>query len=466
MIDWWLTFLFSLYFCAALHNCIEHRNARTENPPSNPLARAVNNMRILLPSAVAALFVCAGDCLSTDQKLFGHSVKNGPLPAATEVTTFEHNCTKAPCTITQIHVPSIYPPKGEEWKWTTGIISFYIDDDADANPDTATPTISMTLLELAGEGSFTTATSPQDGSPYALSLMGKTAVSGGVFSTMRVPFQRRIRTTIQADPTVKGQSVYWMIVRGIEAYPVVLGDLTLPDSAQLAVYRTGPTPIENLEMRTLANVTAGKAGALMRVNFDASGPTYGYLEACMRFYPDGAPEPVFLSSGAEDYFLSASYFDEGMFKGPNSGLTYFDHKGSVNVYKTHDRDPVLWNDGMELVFRCNEDTTGCGDTEHCPNQFCEPSASGQQSVYSYEFDEAVHAANLERRQKELDRQLQVRVFLTRHFKVLAGCQFCAATVSLVTTKLTIVTCRRKIQCTTTTTWPAKAKLVPTSAPTH
>lgn len=41
------------------------------------------------------------------------SVKNGPLPAHTEVTTFEHNCTTAPCTVTQIHVPSIYPGQGD-----------------------------------------------------------------------------------------------------------------------------------------------------------------------------------------------------------------------------------------------------------------------------------------------------------------------------------------------------------------
>lgn len=101
------------------------------------------------------------------------------------------------------------------------MISFYIDDDADEDRATATPTFSMTLLELAGEGSFTTAQNPQDGSPYSLALMGKTAVSGGVFSTMRIPFQRRLRTTIQADPSAKGQSVYWMIIRGMEAYPVV-----------------------------------------------------------------------------------------------------------------------------------------------------------------------------------------------------------------------------------------------------
>ena len=219
----------------------------------------------------------AAQQVSPSQKLFGHSVKNGPLPANTEVTTFEHNCTTAPCTITQIHVPSIYPPHGEDWKWTTGEISFYIDDDAEADPATATPTLSMTLLELAGEGSFTTATHPSDGSPYALGLMGKTATSGGVYSTMRIPFQRRLRTTIKADPTVKGQSVYWMIIRGIENYPVVLGDLTLPPTAKLSVYRTGPTPIEVLEMRTLANVSTGTAGAIVRVNFDASARSYTYV---------------------------------------------------------------------------------------------------------------------------------------------------------------------------------------------
>ena len=243
-------------------------------------------------------------------------------------------------------------------------------------------------------------------------MFGKTAVSGGVFSTMRIPFQRRLRTTIKASAKAQGQSVYWMIIRGIENYPVVLGDLILPSTAALNIYRTGPTPVQNLELLTLANVTSGSAGALVRVHFDASGPSYGYLEACMRFFPDdpaATKTPVFLSSGAEDYFLSASYFDEGMFKGPNSGLTFFDHHGSLNVYKTHDRDPVLWHDGMALIFRCGEATSGCGELEHCPNQYCPPQESDADSqTFAYGYDEKVHQENLARRQKELDAQWVVR----------------------------------------------------------
>ena len=95
----------------------------------------------------------------------------------------------------------------------------------------------------------------------------------------------------------------------------------------------------------------------------------------MRYYTDGANEPQFLSSGAEDYFLSAYYFNEGEFKTPNSGLTYYDKKGTLSAYKTHDRDPLFFDDGMQLVFRNSESTTGCGDTQHCPNQYCAPGAA-------------------------------------------------------------------------------------------
>ena len=60
--------------------------------------------------------------------------------------------------------------------------------------------------------------------------------------------------------------------------------------------------------------------ALLRVIIDADGrKDFSYLEACMRLVPkamnnNDQPNPIFLSSGGEDYFLSASYFDDGMFK--------------------------------------------------------------------------------------------------------------------------------------------------------
>ena len=44
--------------------------------------------------------------------------------------------------------------------------------------------------------------------------------------------------------------------------------------------------------------------------------------------------------------------------------------GKISSYKTHDRDPILFNDGFVLSFRNGEIVEGCGDMGHCPNQFC------------------------------------------------------------------------------------------------
>jgi len=121
------------------------------------------------------------------------------------------------------------------------------------------------------------------------------------------------------------------------------------------------------DLITLANVSSGTAGAVLGIKFDSASQDYNFLEACMRGVIDGATSPLFMSSGAEDYFLSAFYFSEGMFKTENSGLTWYEGQGTLSAYKMHDRDPVLFNDGFQLIFRNNENTVGCGELDLCPN---------------------------------------------------------------------------------------------------
>ena len=59
---------------------------------------------------------------------------SGHLPPATEVTTFQHNCSMKPCVITMIHVPSIYPTaKGQKWDWKEATFRAYIDNEAKAS---------------------------------------------------------------------------------------------------------------------------------------------------------------------------------------------------------------------------------------------------------------------------------------------------------------------------------------------
>lgn len=283
--------------------------------------------------------------------LFGHAIKNGPLQPNTETTTFEHNCTFAPCTITQIHVPSIYPTAGCPWDWENGLLRVYVDGAL---------TIQLRLLEIALVGSKGAVghNAPADGSPFGNDLFGKTAVSGGVYTTMRIPFQSSIRTTIQAPASCNATSIYWFVIRGVEGMPVVLGgELTLPDQATLAVYRQTNVTLQPEQFLTVASAPAGTAGALLSLMFDAASGDYNYLEACVRFYPNGASTPLYLSSGTEDYFLSASYYDEGMFKTSQSGVTYQAGPGDVAMYKVHgSRDYLLWQDGMNMTWRDNENS--------------------------------------------------------------------------------------------------------------
>jgi len=231
---------------------------------------------------------------SAANKLFGTATKNGPLPGGVELTTFNHTCGTPPCVVTQIHVPSIYPQGACPWDWENGRLRVYIDGEAAASIDVA-------LLEIAHVGSraATGDNPPTDGSPFGHDLFGKTARSGGVYSTVRIPFGVSIRTTITAPPTcATGNSIFWFIIRGIEAMPVNLGDdLVLPAGARLQVVRISNQTVQPLEFVTIASQPANVAGALLAVDIDAMSTDENFLEACFRFYPDGATSPTFLSSG-------------------------------------------------------------------------------------------------------------------------------------------------------------------------
>ncbi len=92
----------------------------------------------------------------------------------------------------------------------------------------------------------------------------------------------------------------------------------------------------------------------------ASAFTVVYLEACMRAYIDGAVDPTFLSSGTEDYFNSAMYFDGGVFREENSGLTFKnDTSHAMSAYRVHERDPIVFSSGIRLVWRNSEDPLEC-----------------------------------------------------------------------------------------------------------
>ena len=55
-----------------------------------------------------------------------------------------------------------------------------------------------------------------DGSPFGIYQFGRTAKTGGSYSTTRIPFLISIKTTIEASPSCQNDSVYWFMIRGLE----------------------------------------------------------------------------------------------------------------------------------------------------------------------------------------------------------------------------------------------------------
>ena len=183
----------------------------------------------------------------------------------------------------------------------------------------------------------------------------------GIYNTYQIPFSQSFSVTISHP--VGG--TFWYIIRGVYYYPLMLGELQLPSSARLRLYKNVDVVMSPLDFLDLVDVQRS-AGALFQVTLAASSSNFQYLEGCVRAYIDGK-NATFLSSGTEDFFLSAFYFNEGLFYSDNSGLTYKDNIGTMSAYKFFEDDPILFTKSFRLRWRCGEvDGMGFDD---CPNTY-------------------------------------------------------------------------------------------------
>ncbi|ETO34105.1 hypothetical protein RFI_02989 [Reticulomyxa filosa] len=208
----------------------------------------------------------------------------------------------------------------------------------------------------------------------------KKIASGGLYNTYRIPFLSSIKIgafciDLKNNNTKKKickkitienwqAGTFWYIVRGVTNYPIILGDLQLPANGRLYLYKNENVELEPDEFIALANIS-GTAGALFGVTIQANSTDYNYLEACMRVKIDSQTNYQFLSSGTEDFFLSAYYFDRGLYHDDNAGCTFLDGKGAMSAYKFFSRDPILFTKGLQLVWRCGE----TDDSNGCPTSF-------------------------------------------------------------------------------------------------
>jgi len=269
-------------------------------------------------------------------KSFGTAIKNGHL-YTTEETIFTHSSAKGGV-VTEM--------------WMTGgwdgfsrtRVRIYIDGEATASID-------YRLYMAHGIGW------DDDATWQGSDITGKNAHGGGIYHTFRIPFGKSIIITAQLDH--QADNVFWFIVRGMDNMPIVMGDLILPSNTRLRLYKNENVTLQPYDYTNLSISAPTVGGALFMVTIAAESSDLNYLEACFRAYLDGNSEPQFLSSGTEDFFLSAFYYNGGQYATSQSGLTHFDtgNPTYLSMYKFFQRDPVIFQKGMRLVWRNMEDAS-------------------------------------------------------------------------------------------------------------
>ena len=226
-------------------------------------------------------------------------------------------------------------------------IRYYIDGDK-------LPTIEANLNMLHGMGLFGDEPIIKNKSIHQANLepawgtkwIGYTAQNGGRYTTIRIPFQSSIRIAFLPQRS----NFYWYIVRGVEHYPIKLGDFLLPLTSRLVLQKTNAI-LKPLEYVSLAS--SNKDGLLFMVTLATSSTSFYHLEGCFRIVVNGKPV-TYLSSGTEDMFLSAYYFNKGLFHTDHAGCTYINYPGSMSAYKFFVDDPVFIHHGFHLVWRSGE----------------------------------------------------------------------------------------------------------------
>lgn len=230
------------------------------------------------------------------------------------------------------------------------LVRYYIDGEKTASIQFLPPLACGTALGASSD----------DSSPWGTKWFGKGAKDGAWFHNFRVPFQS-IRITIQ-HLTGTHNGMYF-IVRGTRDLPINIGGIDVPVAArkarlQLQVF---DKEVEPLEYVPVVDVEAGKSGLLFMSTLAVKSGNKNFLEGCYHAYTphDQAFPGTIVSTGTEDYYDSAWYFNAGEFTLPVSGFTHLEGNRSTlswSAYRFHEMDPMPFTNGFRFVWR-NGDAT-------------------------------------------------------------------------------------------------------------
>ncbi len=172
----------------------------------------------------------------------------------------------------------------------------------------------------------------------------------------RIPFQKSIRVTGKLAPGSADSKVIYVIVRGTENLPTYFEGFQLPPTARLLLQKIENKVFEPLEWVRVADVPTGR-GLLLSHTLSIASGNMNFLEGCYHAYTDYNQSfpGLIVSTGTEDYYDSAYYFNAGQFHLEEAGYTHFKQldNGGVewSAYRTHEVDPVFFKNGFRFEWR-------------------------------------------------------------------------------------------------------------------
>jgi hypothetical protein len=189
-------------------------------------------------------------------------------------------------------------------------------------------------------------------SPWGTKWFGKGAADGAWFNNFRIPFQKTIRITVQHLDSNNGG--FYMIVRGLPNLEINIGGIVVPPTARMNLIKFDQL-VDPVAWVPVVDIPSGKGLFFMHTLAVKSG-NLNFLEGCYHlFSPYSQPFPgTLLSTGTEDYFDSAWYFNGGQFWLPVSGFTHIANVGSAvewSAYRFHEMDPLPFDNGIKILWR-------------------------------------------------------------------------------------------------------------------
>lgn len=187
--------------------------------------------------------------------------------------------------------------------------------------------------------------------PYGQTLVGSTAYAGGLYFTIRIPFQSSINVTAQLGPSDSGTHNLRVIMRGACGLSLTSFGGVAPPAGTRAKLRTqfiNAQTFQSLQAVPLAAST--QAGMLVMLGLKGSSTNMSFTHGEVNATIDGSLVP--LGYDLAGFLAADDSFATGKFTTPISGVTAYADvlSNEIIAWRAFDLDLVVWSDSMSLSW--------------------------------------------------------------------------------------------------------------------